>query len=259
MAIILKNLSNMYKSVILIFCTAILFLTAFSQHSQSDYSFDTPQDTKTLSKLTLWATQYYIPKFQSGGKIPIVLADGKPSGLYADTCDFCKASLEGTAFVVDSAGNVLTINYATRGEKSFVDCRKCKTYSNSTMEVEQWGKVLWTKSEGFGDGVQNYKLIPYRTIAVDKTKIPYSTVIFIPKARGQTIVLPNGEKVLHDGYFFAGDTGTAIKENHIDIFTGISAENPFSEVIQSKPEKTFTAYIVKDVMIIQSLTKLHQK
>jgi 3D (Asp-Asp-Asp) domain-containing protein len=247
------------KTLFFTACITILFLKVFSQNSQAEYNFDVPQDTQTLSKLTLWATQYYIPKFQSRGNIPIVLADGKPSGLYADTCDFCKASLEGTAFVVDSAGNVITINYAKRGEKSFVDCRKCKTYSNSTLEVEQWGKVLWTKSEGFGEGVQNYRLIPYRTIAVDKTNIPYSTVIFIPKARGQTVVLPNGQKVTHDGYFFAGDTGTAIKKNHIDIFTGIFEGNPFTEVIQSEPQKTFEAFIVTNESIVNTLTKLHQK
>lgn len=248
-----------HKSFYIIFLQALFLSTVFCQTSQSEYSFDKPLDTSNLNKLTLWATQYYIPSFISGGKIPITLADGTQTGLYADTCDFCKASLEGTAFVKDSAGKIVIINYAKRGEKTFVDCRKCSKYTDSKLDVESWGKILWTISAGFGEGVLNYKLIPYRTIAVDKTKIPYGTVIYIPKVKGKMIVLPNGEKVIHDGYFFAGDTGTAIKNNHIDIFTGIFAENPFTEVIQSNAQKTFDGYIITDKNIINALTQLHLK
>lgn len=249
----------MHKSFYITFLQTIFLSMVFSQSSQSDYGFTEPSDTIQLKKLTLWATQYYIPSFTSSGKIPITLADGTPTGLYADTCNFCKASLEGTVFVKDSAGNVFVLNYAKKAEKTFVDCRKCATYTNSNLEVEMWGKALWTKSEGFGDGVLNYKLIPYRTIAVDKTKISYGTVIFIPKAKGKMITLPNGEKVIHDGYFFAGDTGSSIKGNHIDIFTGVFEANPFKEVIQSSNQKTFQAYVVTNKTVIDVLTKTHQK
>jgi 3D (Asp-Asp-Asp) domain-containing protein len=249
----------MLKLLRLIFCLTILSSKTFSQNSQSDFSFNEPTDTTKLFKLTLWATQYYIHKFPSGGKIPIVLEDGKPSGLYADTCDFCAASLEGTAFITDSVGNVTVINYAKTGEETFVNCRECKKYSKSKLAVESWGKVVWKKTNGFGDGVLHYKLIPFRTIAVDKKVIPYGTVIFIPKVKGLMILLPNGQKVIHDGYFFAGDTGGAIKETHIDVFTGVCEENPFSDVIKSNAAKTFEAYIITDSTIISSLTKLQTK
>ncbi|HRI20464.1 MAG TPA: 3D domain-containing protein, partial [Panacibacter sp.] len=122
-----------------------------------------------------------------------------------------------------------------------------------------WGKALWSKSSGFGDGVKNYKLIPFRTIAVDNKNIPYGTVIYIPKVKGKMIELPNGEKVEHDGYFFAGDTGGAIKKNHVDVFTGIFSGNPFTEVIRSNENKTFDAYIVRDTNIIHQLTVLQTK
>ena len=94
---------------------------------------------------------------------------------------------------------------------------------------------------------------------MDSKTIPYGTIIFIPKAKGKTITLPNGETARHDGYFFAGDTGSAIKDNHIDIFSGISKDNPFKEIILSDPTKTFDAYIVKDKNIIKSLTVLQTK
>ena len=55
-----------------------------------------------------------------------------------------------------------------------------------------------------------------RTLAVDKTVIPRRTVVFIKETVG--LPMPNGEK--HDGYWYATDTGGAIKGNKIDLFTG---------------------------------------
>jgi 3D (Asp-Asp-Asp) domain-containing protein len=236
-----------------------LSTVSFAQTSSTDFNFPEPDSSVLFTPLSLWSTQYYIHEFQSGGTIPIVYANGESSGLFADTCDFCTASLEGTAYVKDSLGNVTVINFAKSGDSSFVDCRACKKYAFSKLTVESWGKTLWTKSEGFGDGVKNYRLIPFRTIAVDKDIIPYGTVIYIPKVKGKTIELPNGEQVTHDGYFFAGDTGGAIKKNHIDIFTGIYTGNPFSDVIQSNEKSTFEAFVVTDASITNTLTELHIK
>ncbi len=242
---------------IIVAVLVIISSSVFTQTTQADFSF--PEPVKNGTALSLWSTQYYIHEFQSGGAIPIVYANGNPSGLYADTCDFCSASLEGTAYVRDSLGNVTVINFARTSDSSFVDCRACKKYASSKLKVESWGKTLWTKSAGFGDGVKNYRLIPFRTIAVDKEVIPYGTVVYIPKVKGKTIELPNGEQVTHDGYFFAGDTGGAIKKNHIDVFTGIYSGNPFPEVVKSNENKTFDAVIVTDASIINSLTELHSK
>ena len=231
----------------------------FAQNSQSDFSIKAPVDLAISTKKSLWSTHYYIHRFQSGGSIPLVLSDGKQTNLFADTCDFCTAALEGTAFVQDSFGNITILNFDKIGEKSVVNCRSCSKFSKSKLAVENFGKVLWKKSEGFGDGVLNYKLIPFRTMAVDKSIIPYGTVIFIPKVKGKPIILPNGLEVIHDGYFFAGDTGSAIKGNHIDIFTGIFDGNPFKDVIQSDPTKTFEAYVVKDQQVINLLKSKHVK
>lgn len=242
--------------------TAILIvinLAGVAQTSQSDFNLAAPKNASSLTPLTLWSTQYYIHQFLSGGSIPIIYADGTSSNLTADTCNFCSASLEGTAYVTDSVGNVTVINFAKSADSSFVDCRACSIYANSKLNVENWGKTLWRKSEGYGNGVNNYSLIPFRTIAVDKTVIPYGTVIYIPKVKGKTIYLPNGKTVIHDGYFFAGDTGGAIKKNHIDIFTGIFTGNPFPNVIQSSETKTFEAFIVTDKTIIRELTDFHIK
>ena len=63
------------------------------------------------------------------------------------------------------------------------------------------------------------KVVPMRTIAVDKSIIPRRTVIFIKETVG--LKMPNG--ATHDGYWYATDIGGAIKGQRIDLYTGRSA------------------------------------
>ena len=58
--------------------------------------------------------------------------------------------------------------------------------------------------------------IPMRTIATDPRYIPRRTRLFIPETVGMR--MPDG--TLHDGYWYASDTGGAIKGHRIDLFTG---------------------------------------
>lgn len=224
--------------------------------AQADTSFAEP-DIRSAKKLTLWATQYYIHRFESGGTVPIVDAKGKPTGLTADTCNFCEAALEGTAYVTDSSGKVIVINFAKSDTVVYADCRKCAKYAGSKLNVESWGRTLWTITTGFGNGVKNYRLVPYLTIAVDPNIIPYGSVIYIPQVRGAKVEWPDGTLGAHDGYFFAGDTGGAIKDNHIDVFTGVFEGNPFPTVVRSNAQKTFEAYVITDQAIVDALRKAH--
>jgi len=244
------------KPILVISCIFWNFVLQ-AQH-QSDFSLDAPVQLPQ-KKLTIWATQYYVHEFTSNGTIPFVDKNNLPLGLYGDTCDFCMAALEGTASITDSSGNVFVVNYANTGDSAFVDCRKCLKYAKSKLTVESWGKTRWSISSGFGDGVKNYRLVPFRTIAVDPKTIPYGIVIYIPAARGEIIELPNGEKITHDGYFFAGDTGGAIKQNHIDVFTGVYTGNPFKTLVTSNANKTVEAYLVEDQVVIDSLKSSHMK
>jgi len=234
-------------------------LTASSQTSQADFNYEQPENLAGLKKLTLWSTHYFVHIFRSGGNIPIVYRNGKPSGLFANTCDFCEASLQGSAYITDPDGNVSLFKYAKTGRRTYANCRTCEKFADSNKAVGDWGKTLWIRSNGFSGALRRYKIIPFRTISVDRKVIPYGTVIYIPKAKGDTIELPNGQKVIHDGYFFAADRGGLIKNNHIDFFTGISSDNPFPEIIKSDKTDTFEAFVVKDKAIINSLKSAHKK
>ncbi len=246
------------KTLLLITVSLVFLIPGMNAQSQSDFSYAAPAQLPE-KKLIIWATQYYVHEFTSNGTIPFVDKNNQLLGLYGDTCDFCMAALEGTASITDSSGNVFVVNFADTGDSVFVDCRKCQKYASSKLSVESWGKTRWAVSSGFGDGVKNYRLVPFRTIAVDQKTIPYGSVIYIPAARGVTIELPNGEKVTHDGYFFAGDTGGAIKQNHIDVFTGVYTGNPFSVLVTSNAKKTVEAYLVEDMSVIGELGRVHVK
>ena len=60
------------------------------------------------------------------------------------------------------------------------------------------------------------RVVPMRTIAVDKNIIPRRTVIFIKETVG--LKMPDGGS--HDGYWYASDVGGAIKGQKVDLFTG---------------------------------------
>lgn len=63
------------------------------------------------------------------------------------------------------------------------------------------------------------RVVPMRTIAVDKDVIPRRTVIFIKETVG--LRMPDGRP--HDGYWYASDIGGAIKGQRIDLYTGSGA------------------------------------
>lgn len=222
------------------FCLAILLiLISNTIFSQSD-SIETK--LKTATRINLWSTYYYIPSLNhTEDGIALLDEHEKKLDLKLDSCDWCTAALEGTV-IIQKQNKTYTLNYAGRSNYLLVDCRVChafKTYSNNN----QTGKVLWAISSGFGKGVKNYDLIPFKTIAVDPSVIPYGSKVYIPLAKGVEYSDHHGDVVKHDGFFFAHDTGSQIKGNHIDVFIGTTTKNPF-DFISSKPTETFEAYIL---------------
>ncbi len=65
------------------------------------------------------------------------------------------------------------------------------------------------------------KVVAMRTAAIDARLIPKRTILFIKETVG--LPLPDGST--HDGFWYASDTGGAIKGQRIDLFTGMSAKS----------------------------------
>lgn len=63
------------------------------------------------------------------------------------------------------------------------------------------------------------KVIPMKTAAVDGVKVPRHSILFIKETVG--LKMPDGSR--HDGFWYASDTGGAIHEGRIDLFTGQGA------------------------------------
>ncbi len=210
-----------------------------------------------MTPVSLWATFYHVYSAASLAQgYPLLDPYGNRLGPRLSQRDWCKAALQGTVQITE-AGHATTYNFSGRGEVAQVNCAPFFP-SLSTTTLQKVGRVRFVAATApYGYGTEGLNLVPYRTIAVDRSRIPVGSVVFIPAARGVTVTLPSGDRVVHDGYFLAADVGSAIQGNHIDVFMGTADRSAFS-FITSRPSDRFPAYIVPDRAIAQALLALHR-
>ena len=186
----------------------------------------------------LWATWYWTPTYTSTKGVPLLGEDekplgGTPQGLHLPPELF----LPGPPW----KGPCALTAASTRSRAWAAQADRLPPL---LADHDAGPYVRFTPSETpYGEGVDDYQLVPYRTLAVDEFQIPIGTVLYVPAARGCLLTLPDGRHVRHDGYFFAGDDGYGVHGNHLDVFIGISSDCPFPWVI-SRPYGTFPAYVV---------------
>ncbi len=228
-------------------------------NSQLTFALPEPVDSARIKALNLWSTFYFVHQAQASNDssaIPLRDSSNTPLGTKLSKKDWCTAALEGTVQVEDPTNVFKTYNFAKQGTTAQTNC---SFPSLKPTVVRAINRSLFAPAKGpYGDGSGGFILVPYRTIAVDKTVIPLGTLIYIPDAKGKEIILPSGSKVKHDGYFLAADVGGAIKGNHIDTFLGITDKNPFAYV-KSIATPTFKAFVIKDSVIENKLKTLHQE
>jgi 3D (Asp-Asp-Asp) domain-containing protein len=231
--------------------------------SASNPTFDLPEPSSLdpSAKRILWATQYLVPAVNAvADGEPLLDDDGEPLGPELSARDWCNAAIEGTVSVRTLDGQNKLYNFAGKGPIPQVNCRDVLGSQHLSQAINF---TRFTMANGpFGDGVRGLFLVPFRSIAVDKRQLnglKFETAVFIPLARGTQITLPSGATAIHDGYFFAADTGGMIKDNHIDVFTGTvtTAQNPFTNFVKSNPHKTFDAFLINDPAITAALKKMH--
>jgi 3D (Asp-Asp-Asp) domain-containing protein len=229
-----------------------------STSSFTGTSFDLPAPSQSSleRRYTLWATYYRLHQANiARSGYPMLDRQGNALGITLSHRDWCDAALQGSVQVMDGSRVLGTYNFAGRGTYQQVDCAG---FFPTLRTVQDTGRVRFGQASGpFGDGTAGFILVPYRTIAVDRSVIPIGSVIYIPEARGQWVTLPSGEQVVHDGYFYAADVGNAIQGNHIDVFAGTAQRSPFP-FVQSRSSSTFTAYLVTDPTIRTALDSIHR-
>jgi 3D (Asp-Asp-Asp) domain-containing protein len=241
--------------------SALASNAGLGQPLHDDFSFPAPTDHKSPA-MNLWATHYFVysaSEIQIG--VPLRDKTGQPLTGQLSAADWCLGAIEGT-IQVTSGGHPLTLNYAGKSNDLQVDCASIFNRIDPVRNpwVKSIGKSYFTPARGpYGDGVRQFILVPFRTVAVDRNQIHYRTVLFIPEARGVEIRLSSGATIKHDGYFFAGDTGGALTGTHIDVFCGTSSSNCFPTFISSTSSKTFQAFVIDDARIKTKLIAIHTR
>lgn len=217
------------------------------------FEFLEPNKTDLGASLKLWATYYYLPEIaEDSGTIPLRDMKGQELGPRLTLKHWCDTAMEGSVKINSTSQDSKTYNYHGVSSDYFVDCKSI--YPKHTGI----GKTKFREANGvYGDGLDDYILSPYRTLATDGSVIKPGTALYVPKARGAKIVLASGRVITHDGYFFAADKGGAIKGGHVDVYIGVSKNANFFPWVTSNESKTFDAYVVKDQKIIQELLDLH--
>lgn len=229
---------------------------AASNLGSNSFNLPQPNSAALTQSRSLWATYYYTHRAENTfNGYPLLDPTGNRLGISLSHKDWCAAALQGSVQITNGQQILGTYNFAGRGAEPQVDCTP---FYPTLKAVAETNRVRFKPSPSlYGEGSGGNLLVPYRTIAVDTTRIPIGSVIYIPEARGTVVTLPSGQQAVHDGYFYAADVGAAIKNDQIDVFIGVAERNPF-RFIRSTANVPFTAYIVTDPQIQSLLASQHQ-
>jgi len=215
--------------------------------------------------LTLYATQYHVHQAASTndpGAVPLLGETGAPLGVALALRDWCDAAMEGTVTVSLPGGGGRTFNFARAAGPAQADCTsrfpRQPAARIAALNASRFAEVPADAPFGLGARA-SYRLVPYRSAAVDPSVIPLGSVLFIPGLAGAMVTLPDGQPWRHDGYLMAVDVGGAIRGNHIDIFTGVARGNPAPAIITSDAGKTFPARLETDATVVETLRHLHTR
>ena len=156
-----------------------------------------PEPDKKLGSFKL--TYYYMAE-QEGGPRNVQLYSKKSCKRIARVSrkDAKQLALQGGGKLDD--GRILI--YAGRCSCSGTPCYK-----------------LAEESHEWGTGVDDRPLSPFRSVAVDPSRVAIGTVLYVPELDGLTVPgrMPEGGSV-HDGCVVADDRGGGIKGRQLDLF-----------------------------------------
>ena len=212
-----------------------------------DFTLPPPSDDEGQTLDDLWATHYHLwesVEVPADEGFVVLDADDRPfpaeAPLHLSGRDWCFTALEGSGKVRRLDGGSQMLNYAAQGDVHV----ECDRWLGARWRSQ--GRVRFGVATGpYGDGVEDYVLVPFRTIAVDRDQetIPYGRAVFVAAAVGQPFD-HEGRRYAHDGWFFAADTGGAIRDQHLDTFTGATAENTLGHVTGSPNGARFDARVL---------------
>ncbi len=214
-----------------------------------EFNFPATETASLGEALRLWSTNYYTPVYDAAADgtpdaLPLLNARNEPISPPLTRANWCNVALQGTA-MIRSGGSATAYVVADWEGAEQTNCDEFLGNLSTSIKVRSRRSRYQTVDHQYGCGVENMPLMPFRSIAVDRTLIPYRSVLYVPALRGLTFVL-EGRTLTHDGYMFAADRGGAIVGNHIDFFSANQRSSPFPTVVTSNETRTFEAYRVPD-------------
>jgi 3D (Asp-Asp-Asp) domain-containing protein len=161
--------------------------------------FDTPTRPEPDRKLGSFKLSYYWMPSEESGRRSVSLYTKSCKRIAKVSRPFSKKlQLEGGGKLLD--GRVLI--YAGKCSCSGTPCYKVAHQSH------EWGT-----------GVQDRPLSPFRSVAVDPSRVSIGTVMYVPELDGLT--MPGHDPYggfIHDGCVVADDRGGGIRGRQIDLF-----------------------------------------
>lgn len=104
---------------------------------------------------------------------------------------------------------------ATSGAGKLVDDRMLTVAGECSCRFSPCFRVI---EHAWGLGAENRRLVPFRSLAVDRALIPIGTALWIEQLDG--IETPGTFPTIHDGCVIADDVGGRIDGERIDWFVG---------------------------------------
>ncbi|HUS30030.1 MAG TPA: 3D domain-containing protein [Kofleriaceae bacterium] len=133
------------------------------------------------------------------------IADTK---LYAKDCSVLATVSAAYAKEMTETGNGRLVDGRTLVVAGECACSRSPCFRDETVN-------LW------GTGAGGRALVPFRSMAVDRSVIPLGTRLWIEELDG--VAFPGAPLALHDGCVIADDTGGKIKGDKLDFFVGDEA------------------------------------
>lgn len=208
-------------------------------------------DLSTAQEHVVLVTHYHVTRpFRTGvaNGIPILDVHGVALTKPISKRDWCSGAIEGSIAVMEN-GRKRVFHFVKAMGAPQVDCTQVLPLrGDALLHIKGIERSRFAEATGsLGDDVRGHAPVPYRTIAVDRSLIPFGSVVFIPAARGTTLHLPDGSVAYHDGFFIAQDTGGRIRGAHIDVFCGEQMGECIPSIMSSKHGlPRVKAYIVND-------------
>jgi 3D (Asp-Asp-Asp) domain-containing protein len=105
-------------------------------------------------------------------------------------------------------------------QPSATQATRAPDVSASGPEIQLQATLYHAGAAGVGNKDSlGCRVVPMRTVAIDKKLIPRRSILFIKETVGMQ--MPGGG--VHDGVWYASDVGGAIKGQRIDLYTGHGA------------------------------------